>query len=48
MDLAPFALINPCGYAGLPVIDLDTLGVAVEPDAVAQRLAARLATHLAA
>jgi lipoyl(octanoyl) transferase len=48
MDLAPFALINPCGYAGLPVIDLDTLGVAVEPDAVAQRLAGRLATHLTA
>jgi lipoyl(octanoyl) transferase len=48
MDLAPFALINPCGYAGLPVIDLDTIGVAVEPDAVAQRLAGRLATHLTA
>lgn len=48
MDLAPFALINPCGYAGLPVIDLDTLGVAVEPDAVAERLAGRLATHLTA
>jgi lipoyl(octanoyl) transferase len=46
MDLAPFALINPCGYTGLPVIDLATLGVAVEPDAVAARLAERLATHL--
>ena len=22
MDLAPFALINPCGYAGLPIVDL--------------------------
>jgi lipoyl(octanoyl) transferase len=47
MDLAPFALINPCGYAGLPVIDLATLGVAVEPDVVAARLAERLTTHLA-
>ena len=25
MDLAPFAGINPCGYAGLPVTDLRTL-----------------------
>ncbi len=48
MDLAPFALINPCGYAGLPVVDLATLGVTVEPDVVAARLAERLATHLAA
>ena len=48
MDLAPFALINPCGYSGLPVIDLATLGVAVEPEIVAARLAERLATHLTA
>jgi lipoyl(octanoyl) transferase len=48
MDLAPFALINPCGYSGLPVVDLATLGVAVEPDVVAARLAERLATHLTA
>ena len=27
MDLAPFALINPCGYAGLTTVDLATLGV---------------------
>ncbi len=27
MDLAPYALIDPCGYAGLQVIDLATLGV---------------------
>jgi lipoate-protein ligase B len=25
MDLAPFAGINPCGYADLPVTDLRTL-----------------------
>lgn len=48
MDLAPFALINPCGYEGLPVIDLATLGVAVEPDVVAARLTERLTTHLTA
>ena len=27
MDLAPFRRINPCGYAGMPVIDLASLGV---------------------
>ncbi len=48
MDLAPFALINPCGYSGLPVVDLATLGVAAEPHVVAARLAERLATHLTA
>lgn len=29
MDLAPFARINPCGYAGMPVTDLHRLGVAL-------------------
>lgn len=46
MDLAPFALINPCGYAGLPTVDLAALGVRAEPDAVAARLAERLTSHL--
>ena len=27
MDLAPFSLINPCGYAGLQSVDLSTMGV---------------------
>ncbi len=27
MDLSPFAAINPCGYAGLEVVDLKTMGV---------------------
>jgi lipoyl(octanoyl) transferase len=48
MDLSPFALINPCGYAGLPIVDLTTLGVTVEPDIVAARLAERLTVHLTA
>ncbi len=48
MDLAPFALINPCGYAGLPIVDLATLGVTVEQEAVAARLADRLRTLLTA
>jgi lipoyl(octanoyl) transferase len=29
MDLAPFAAINPCGYAGLDVVDLKTMGIDV-------------------
>jgi len=28
MDLRPFAAINPCGYAGLPVTDCRSLGLA--------------------
>jgi lipoyl(octanoyl) transferase len=48
MDLAPFALINPCGYAGLPTIDLRTLGVNEPLAAVQARLAERLAAHLSA
>jgi lipoyl(octanoyl) transferase len=29
MDLAPFSWINPCGYAGLQTVDMNTLGVNV-------------------
>jgi lipoyl(octanoyl) transferase len=29
MDLAPFSWINPCGYAGLATVDMNTLGVSV-------------------
>jgi lipoyl(octanoyl) transferase len=47
MDLAPFARINPCGYAGLPTIDLATLGVSVTWQQAADILAERLAQHLA-
>ena len=46
MDLEPFARINPCGYAGLRTVDLATLGVVADPDAVAQVLAERLMAHL--
>ena len=42
MDLAPFAGINPCGYAGLAVTDLAALGVPTTPRAYAQRLVALL------
>jgi len=46
MDLAPFAMINPCGYAGLATVDLVTLGVSADRATVAARLAERLAAHL--
>jgi lipoyl(octanoyl) transferase len=46
MDLAPFSLINPCGYAGLQTVDLKYLGVQVSWAEVAQRLAEHLARRL--
>jgi lipoyl(octanoyl) transferase len=29
MDLAPFASINPCGYPGMDVVDMNTMGVGI-------------------
>lgn len=46
MDLAPFALIHPCGYPSLATVDLATLGVQTTWHDAAERLAARLAGHL--
>jgi lipoyl(octanoyl) transferase len=46
MDLAPFSLIDPCGYAGLPTVDLATLGVASTWDSAADQLGERLQAHL--
>jgi lipoyl(octanoyl) transferase len=43
MDLEPFSRINPCGYAGLAVTDLATLGVHVST----REAAAALLPHLA-
>jgi len=42
MDLQPFARINPCGYAGLRTVDLQSLGVAASWDEVARELAGQL------
>jgi len=42
MDLEPFRRINPCGYRGLEVIDLRTLGVSLELHSVAELLAPHL------
>jgi lipoyl(octanoyl) transferase len=46
MDLSPFSLINPCGYANLPAVDMATLDTRVEWTDAAARLAERLQTHL--
>jgi lipoyl(octanoyl) transferase len=47
MDLGPFARINPCGYAGLEVVDLARLGVVLTPAEAAQRLVPHLGRCLA-
>ena len=46
MDLAPFAGINPCGYAGLQTVDLAKLGVNTDWSTVARQLGERLAMQL--
>ncbi|RZJ06481.1 MAG: lipoyl(octanoyl) transferase LipB [Acidovorax sp.] len=47
MDLAPFARINPCGYAGLQTVDLSTIGVHTTWEEAAQVLGQQLSTRLA-
>ena len=42
MDLEPFRRINPCGFRGLEVTDLRTLGVSLELRNVAELLAPHL------
>ncbi|MBA2549379.1 MAG: lipoyl(octanoyl) transferase LipB [Burkholderiaceae bacterium] len=46
MDLTPYSRINPCGYHGLEVVDLATLGVHTTCAEVAACLSARLQAHL--
>jgi len=47
MDLEPFQRINPCGFAGLEVTDLHSLGATADVRAVADRLAPALLESLA-
>lgn len=47
MDLSPFKCINPCGYAGLAVTDLQQLGVKSSIEIVEDRLTKILSTQLA-
>ena len=46
MDLQPFQRINPCGYRGLEVTDLRSLGVQAGVQEVADALSPRLLTAL--
>lgn len=46
MDLIPFSWINPCGYAGLATVDMQTLGIPVHLHDVQQSLASSLIQHL--
>lgn len=46
MDLQPFQRINPCGYRGLEVIDLRSLGVNASVREVADALSPRLLASL--
>ena len=48
MNLEPFSRINPCGYPGLPTVDLSTIGVSATWDEAAHELAAQLTRLLAA
>ncbi|MFL6619594.1 MAG: lipoyl(octanoyl) transferase LipB [Povalibacter sp.] len=46
MDLEPFTRINPCGFSGLQVTDLRSLGVETTTRAVADALAPHLLREL--
>ncbi|MES2741631.1 MAG: lipoyl(octanoyl) transferase LipB [Pseudomonadota bacterium] len=46
MDLAPFAWINPCGYAGLKTVDMRVMGVEVALAEVQRALAQELTVQL--
>jgi len=46
VDLEPFLRINPCGYAGLQMTDLATLGGDSDLDAVRDRLLPHFLEHL--
>jgi lipoyl(octanoyl) transferase len=46
MDLAPYAAINPCGYAGMPVTQTRDLGITLSPAQTARALAGHLAAQL--
>lgn len=48
MDLSPFQRINPCGYAGMAVTDLASLGVEYSLAAAGEALADRLLARLSA
>lgn len=46
MDLSPFAQINPCGYPGMAVTDLASLGVVISLDEAQNQLLTELKVQL--
>ncbi len=46
MDLQPFSWINPCGYAKLATVDMQTLGVQASLTEVQHTLAQHLEQHI--
>ncbi|MDH3377423.1 MAG: lipoyl(octanoyl) transferase LipB [Gammaproteobacteria bacterium] len=46
MDLSPFLAIDPCGFEGLAVTDLRSLGVDIDLDVVAAQLVSILVSEL--
>src|SRR5690606_38408190 len=44
MDLTPFGGINPCGYEGLPTVDLRRCGISCSLGEAGERLVGRLRT----
>jgi len=46
MDLEPFQRINPCGYPGMQVTQLRSLGIEASLQTVSERVTALLATEL--
>ena len=46
MDLTPFAAINPCGYAGLKVIQTKDLNIALTPAEAGEQLSQHLLQQL--
>lgn len=46
MDLSPFAAINPCGYAGMPVTQTRDLGIPLTPPQAAEALTRHLIAQL--
>jgi lipoyl(octanoyl) transferase len=46
MDLAPFSYINPCGYANMACVDMNTLGVSPTLPEVQMTLANQLQSLL--
>ena len=45
-DLEPFSRINPCGYQGLEMTDLKTLGIELDLEQTADRLLPHFLRHL--